>query len=238
VFMKDKTGTCEFTRARMHMPLYPLPVLDDISTELPPQSKSQARPRPAQMYGATSLVTSIDEAEERGDALLAEFQRMEKRGELRGLYKLLSDHPELVGNDEVRDVLLRWGQALRFRSGPGRPRRSFGFHSLVIMGLVEELVGRGRAKNIERAFAQLAEMNLAASYDTAKRAYYSAKSDPRFRAILIKTRSPQDDEMAEHFVERLRRIEWIESGASTSRTLSTPSGTGSPPAGCKERRKA
>ena len=208
-FMKDKTGTYELTRARVHMPLCPMPVLDDISKRPPPQSESKAQPQPAQMYGAASLVTSIDEAEQRGDVLLAEFQRMEKSGNPQALYKFLNDHPELVGNDEVRDVLLRWGRARRFRSGPGRPRGGSELHCLLVLGLVEELVGRGRAKNPEKAFRQLVEMKLATSYEAVRWAYYSAKSDPRFRAILIKTRSPRDDDMAEHFVERLRRVEWL-----------------------------
>lgn len=224
--MKDKTGTYELTRARVHMPLYPMPVLNDISKQPLSQSDSQAQPKPAQMYGATSNVSSIDEAEQRGDTLLAEFQRMERRRDLQALCKLLRDHPELVGNDEVRDTLLRWGPALRFRSGPGRPRSSFGFHSLVTMGLVEELVGRGRAKNRERAFAQLAEMNLATSYDAAKRAYYSAKSDSRFQAILIKTRSPQEDEIVEGFAERLHRSEMLRAGKPITRPIPTPWGAG------------
>lgn len=224
--MKDKTGAYELTRATVHVPCYPKPLLDDLPKEPLPLSQARARLKQGRTYGAASLVTNIDQAEQRGDKLFAKFEKVEKSGNLQDLFKLLHDHPELVLNDEVRDTLLRRGQARRFTPGPGRPRGSFELHPLVVMGLVEELVGRARAKNLEEAFLQLTEMKLSTSYEAAKQAYYSAKNDLRFRAILIKTRSPRDDDMAEHFAERLRRVEKLEPGKSITRPIRTAWGDG------------
>jgi hypothetical protein len=55
----------------------------------------------------------------------------------------------------------------------------------VVVGLVQHLIGEGRAENPEQAFGVLDELGLI-PYESAKDSFYRASGDSRFQAILVK----------------------------------------------------
>src|SRR5262249_34860140 len=69
---------------------------------------------------------------------------------------------------------------------PGRPRFRYARHPLFVVGLVQVLIEERRARNPEHAFHLLAELGLGLSYDMAKRAYYQARGEARFRPLVLR----------------------------------------------------
>lgn len=137
-----------------------------------------------QISGVRSLKTSAKQALILTDRLLKPVRRQLKNGKCQELCKLLETRPEFSAHPWVREEFLKWISTGRSFTKRGRRIGSFEVHPLIVAALVDELIARRSAPNRERAFVWLAN-NDWLEYETAKKQYYQAIGEDRFRAALI-----------------------------------------------------
>lgn len=161
--------------------------------------------RTAQMIdirGIRTHTTCVDEAERLSRVVLRDLERAIRCGDRTYVAKALQDRPELILVRSIRSTLSRWISNGSLRPPRGRPRGSAAWCPPVVAGLVDHLVSTGGARNRENAFASLSVLGL--SYDSAKRLYWQASREQRFRPLLL-----LDEELARPVEDRDRR--WMAS---------------------------
>ena len=206
---KSKSDTYTATPASLFLPMSPQP------TEL---KRPRDKDAPLTYREAKSQVTSIDEANNRTQDMLRECKRRFANNDPTGIATLLEDHPDLMDDPWVRDTYYKLVRAGRLRRPRGRRRGTFTVHPLVLLGLVEVAIKSGEVANPEKAFDLLDKCGWC-PYETAKKLYYQAKNEPRFKAVFVpqtdKTRPASDAEIA-----GLTKVEVLRSGSTVRRTIS------------------
>lgn len=173
--------------------------------------------------GISTLPTSIDEANERSQAMLRHVRNRIRHGDHQALVNLLDDHPEFSAHAWVRQELIKWRRSGRSFRKRGRTRGSVTFHPIVIAGVVSELKKRDLTDTNERAFEWLAR-TWPISYDTARSKYYQARREERFKAVLIEDPISATLRSAEEIEETVDEAELLEPGKEIKRTVETPGG--------------
>jgi hypothetical protein len=171
--------------------------------------------------GATSGPTSVSRAEVHTEALVVEILRCAKVGNGTRLFTIVRDYPDIVMEPRVSDTLLSWMKKSRYRRGRGRPSAVYTFHPLLIYGLVNRLLATNVVENKEQAFTWLQEHEGPERF-TARRLYYEACTDPRFRGLLLKY--PESSRVAgDNEIEKRRpNAEVLRPGQEIVRTLTGP----------------
>jgi hypothetical protein len=152
----------------------------------PPRDDSYRQVENLPLGALTSGTVDLLRAEGQAQELLRRCQDHLRKGQRWAILHLLEVNIEFITVRWVRESLgrlLESGLSLR---RPGRPRFRYARHPLFVVGLVQVLIEQRRAKNPERAFQLLAELGLGLSYDMAKRAYYQAQREARFRPIVLR----------------------------------------------------
>lgn len=134
--------------------------------------------------GIRTLKISVKQALHLTEAMLKPVRQQLKKGHHQDLVKLLDNRPEFSAHPWVREELVKWIRTGRTFRKRGRKMGSFKRHPLVIAAVVDELINRQCVSSKDAAFAWLDEHEWL-GYETAKKQYYQAIGEDRFRAVLI-----------------------------------------------------
>lgn len=174
--------------------------------------------------GVRTLETSAKQALRLADALLKPVRRQLKNGRCQELLRLLETRQEFSAHPWVREEVRKWARTGRSFNKRGRRIGTFKRHPLIVAAAVDELITRQWASNRERAFVWLADNNWL-DYDAAKKRYYQAIGEERFRAVLLQNSiwsTPRPKLKARRLI---RRADQLHAGQSITRTLfESPSG--------------
>lgn len=135
--------------------------------------------------GISTHSTSVERASNLADDLLRPVRLDLKRGRCRELLKLLERRPEFEAHPGVREQMYKYQRTGRSFTKRGRSIGSFKTHPLNVRAAVDSLISQGTVANREQAFAWLAGKGWS-KYETAKKQYYLAARDDRFRAVLVR----------------------------------------------------
>ena len=219
----NKPETYEAIRTRMVFPVVPIPA----EGELPARSARGKGPRSVNLkqlpiQGLSTLPGSVGKAERQADALLKHGRQRVRRGDTTAIIDLLEANPAFILDAWVREKLLQFWRSGRLRRKHRRPRGRFLAHPLVVVGLVEECLARGLAKNRYKAFAKVAEWVAFLSRDRVKQLFYQAWREERFRAILLKFPEFAQPVTVEEMTGRLRNAESLRPGSKITQTMKHP----------------
>lgn len=184
----NKSKAYEATPSSLYLPCIPTFDGDGLTGFQTSRAKSRENLKNAPLHGFRTLTTSLDESRARCEALLKECQRLFQRRRLPELYRKVNDFPELALDIRVRELIRQASQYPRYTRGRGRPINSHECHPLLMVGLIDDFCKMGMT--IEQACAKLQEWNIA-NADTARRDYYRALEEPRFRGLWTQTGEPQ-----------------------------------------------
>jgi hypothetical protein len=204
------TRTYKRTRARIIVPLIPRFAADTFPKE-PPEKEGYRLPAELSLTGASGPPTCLREAQQEGEELLRRCRERVRRGERAAIWELLEINPAFIANAWVREQTTRFLEGGLSTGRRGRRPGTFKVHPLVIVGLVQQLIESGRARNPERAFVELDEFGLV-SYDSAKDAYYRALRDSRYRPVLVELPGFAEVISEEQHEAALRRGRRLQSG--------------------------
>ena len=218
-----KPETYEAIRTRMVFPGVPIPAEGELSS----RSARGKGPRSVNLkelpiQGVSTLPGSVGEAERQADALLKHCRQCVRGGNTTAIIDLLEANPAFILDAWVREKLVQFARAGRLRRKRGRPRGRFLAHPLVVVGLVEECLARGLAKNRYKAFAKVAEWVAFLSRDRVKQLFYQAWREERFRAILLKFPEFAQPVTVEEMTGRLRNAESLRPGSKITQTMKHP----------------
>lgn len=162
-----------------------IPVPRDGTVPTTPSEVEEYRwPEDMALGAIMSGPVQAERAQREGEALLRWCRDRLRRGDRAALLKLLDINPAFIATRWVREELgrlVRGGLPLRRR---GRPTGRHTLHPLALVGLVHYFIDTGLAENPEQAFGKCEEFGVL-PYDSAKRYYYQARRDSRFRPILL-----------------------------------------------------
>ena len=170
------------------------------------------------IVGFRTLETSANRALRLADEMLKPVRQDLRNGRCKELLKLRETRPEFNDHPWVREEVRKWARTGRSFNKRGRRIGTFKRHPLIVAAAVDELITRQSASNRERAFVWLAD-NDWLDYDAAKKRYYQAIGEERFRAVLILGSiwsTPKPRLKAER---QILRTEQLQRGQSVSRTL-------------------
>ena len=174
----------------------------------------------APTQGISTLPTNVQWASDRRRWLIAECERRIKARKLPALYRIIEANPELALDHSIRSAVQKLSKTARFRSGPGRKAHSHNRHPLLMVGLVSDLIQAGKVNNPEQAFYVLQDLNIS-TYEAARRQYYRALADPRFRGLLIELEQAQS-QSAEEAESAMQAGEWLRPGGQIRRSVYMP----------------
>ncbi len=217
----DKPKTYEAVPFKMVLSGIPIPA----EGVLPSHGKGSVNLKKLSIQGITTPVSSVGEAERYSDEQLRHCRYRVRCGNPDALLDLLKANPAFILDSWVREKFARLAQAGRLRPGRGRPAEQFTAHPLIVAGLVKACVTHGFAKNVDGAFAQVAEWTGFLSRGRVKALYYQAYREERFRAILIQypelARPATAEEVSEE-VSELHHAETLRPGGRITRTVQDP----------------
>ena len=170
------------------------------------------------IVGLRTLETSAKRALRLADEMLRPVRQDLRDGRCKELLKLLETRPEFNDHPWVREEVRKWARTGRSFTKRGRTIGSFEMHPLNVVAAVDDLVSRKTVANREQAFAWLAD-NGWREYETAKKQYYQAIGEERFRAVLIQDSiwsTPRPRLKASRLIRAAHRIR---SGQSATRSL-------------------
>ncbi len=174
--------------------------------------------------GVTTLETSAKQALRLADAMLRPVRQDLRNRRCRELLKLLETRPEFSAHPWVREEVLNWIGTGRSFTKRGRRIGTFKRHPLTVAAAVDEVITRQWASNRERAFVWLAD-NDWLDYDAAKKRYYQAIGEERFRAVLLQNSIWSTVKPRLKARRLIRRADQLHAGQSITRTLfESPSG--------------
>ena len=174
--------------------------------------------------GVTTLETSAMRALHLADAMLKPVRQDLRNRRCQELLKLLETRPEFSAHPWVREEVLNWIGTGRSFNKRGRRIGTFKWHPLIVAAAVDELITRQWASNRERAFVWLAD-NDWLDYDAAKKRYYQAIGEERFRAVLLQNSIWSTAKPRLKARRLIRRADQLHAGQSITRTLfESPSG--------------
>lgn len=204
---KDETVTCEI--APCQVVAYGVPRLNP--------AVNQVGPKEVEISGFTTLDTSAADSQRRADGMLKAVFRQLKKGDHQALVNLLDEHPQFIAVPRIQFELAKWIRSGRSYRKPGRPRKGAFRHPLVVAGIVDELISRKFMKKGE-AFEWVAD-HLCIDASTARDHYYNARSQARFKPLLMQTGPQTTIDVDESFRRVLETAELLECGKPVMRTL-------------------
>ncbi len=206
--IEDKTAAYDITPCRLVA--YGVPTLNP--------AVHKVSPKEIEISGFTTLETSVEEAQRRSDGMLkAVFQQL-KKGNHQELVNLLDEHPQFIAVPRIRYELAKWVASGRSYRQPGRPRKGALRHPLIVAGIVDELMSGDLQMNKGEAFACVADW-LCISASTARDYYYDARSQERFKPILMRTGPRITTPIEANLGQAIETAELLECGKKVRRTL-------------------
>jgi hypothetical protein len=134
--------------------------------------------------GLRTEATTLHSASGQAAEMLADCRRRVSRHEYHALIELLDANPAFIADRWVHETLLDLIRRKLLARRRGRIEGKRRFHPLVVVGLVEHLIAHGHAATPEKAFVELANLEVL-MYETAKDLYYRGRRQDRFRPILL-----------------------------------------------------
>ena len=171
-----------------------------------------------EISGIDTLETTVEGAQCRSDHLLAFVFQQLKQGDHQPLVNLLDEHPEFVANQQIRIELKKWVSTRRSYRKPGRPRKGALRHPLIIAGIVDGLTTRALRMSKGSAFECVADW-LCISASTARDNYYLARSQERFKPLLMQTGPNLTAPIETEIGRAIEQSELLESGKEVRRIL-------------------
>jgi hypothetical protein len=162
----------------------PVPRAGSVPTS-PPEVEGYCWPEEIVLGAIHSGTVQAARAERDAEALLRWCRDRVRRGDRTALLDLLDLNPAFIADRWVREEVGRLMEGGLLARRRGRPKGRCLRHPLAVMGLIQYLIEMGHAANPEQAFGQCEALGIL-PYDTAKRCYYEARGDRRFRPILLK----------------------------------------------------
>ena len=211
--MSDKAQSAkryEVVPASLVCPQVPRLATDSLAKDLTAAGSGQSGVQMLREVGWKTLVTNIQEADQRTRALIVECQRRIGAREPWALVELLDQYPGLVEHEWVRSAMAELIRAGEFKRRQGRPHARYNIHPLVVVAMVEGLIRAGEVARPEKAFFALEGYGVL-SYNEAKRLYHQGRRDERFQPMLLAFESERR-EVSEDELQRL------EAGAVRQRT--------------------
>ena len=205
---------------RMVFPSAPIPSADNLINELAAASSDD----PLQEFsviGAKSFDGNVEDAWARTRQLLRECRDKVAQGNPWALLDLLDIYPELVAEIWVCETLVTLILEGRLKRRRGRPFSSYEVHPLVVVGIIDTLISIGEAAYLEKAFYTLAAYDFL-SYSEAKRHYYAARRDDRFKPIIMRLEGQVKLISAKEMDRELAGAEVLRPGGKISRTVEDP----------------
>ena len=176
------------------------------------------------IVGFRTLETSAERALLLADEMLRPVRQDLRNGRCKELLKLRETRPEFNDHPWVREEVREWARTGRSFTKRGRRIGTFKPHPLIVAAAVDELITRQWASNRERAFVWLAD-NDWLDYDAAKKRYYQAIGEERFRAVLLQNSIWSTAKPRLKARRLIRRADQLHAGQSITRTLfESPSG--------------
>jgi len=174
---------------------------DALGADLTAAGSGQSGVQALREVGWRTLVTNIQEADQRTRALITECCRRIEAKEPWALVELLDQYPGLVEHEWVRMAMAELIRAGEFKRRRGRPHARYNMHPLVVVAMVEALTRTGEVAYGEKAFFALEGYGVL-SYHEAKRLYHHGRRDERFKPILL-TFESERREVSEDELQRL-----------------------------------
>ena len=211
--------------ARISIPLAPRFAHNAIPKERSTEREKFCLPEELQVAGAFALPSCVAKAQHLAQELLRECHSRVRRGDRAAISDLLAMNTAFIADRWVCKTALRLLEGGLSGRKRGRPHSTFKAHPLLVYGLVTHLIEMGRAENPEQAFRQLEELYFL-SHDSAKRSFYQARSEKRFRPVLIEHGEPVESS-PEEYEAGLRRGRILERGDEVSLDPKEVAGLGS-----------
>lgn len=162
-----------------------IPVPRDGTVPTTPPDPDECRwPEGMALGGIVTGTVQAERAQREAEVLLRRCRARLRRGDRAALFELLDTNPAFIWVRWVREALGRLAAGGLLSRRRGRPKGRYTLHPLAVVGVVHYFIETGRARNPEQAFARLEEFGVL-PYDSAKRYYYQARRDSRFRPILL-----------------------------------------------------
>ncbi len=177
-----------------------------------------------EMSGFVTLVTTVEEAQRRSEGLLKVVYQQLKKGDHQPLVNLLDEHPQFIGIPRIRIALTKWIGTKRSYRKPGRPRKGSLRHPLVIAGIVDSLMSGSSSMSKGDAFECVADW-LCISASTARDNYYNARSQERFKPLLMQYDPEITTPIEANFGRVIEAAELLECGKKVRRTLANTAGS-------------
>ena len=213
--IEDKTAAYDITPCRLVA--YGVPTLDP--------AVHRVDPKEVEISGLTTIETSVEEAQRRSDGMLRAVLQQLKKGNHQALVNLLDEHPQFIAEPRIRYELAKWISTGRSYRQPGRPRKGELRHPLIVAGIVDDLMSRDLHMNMGDAFECVADW-LCISASTARDYYYDARSQERFKPILMRTGPRMTAPIEANLGQAIETAELLECGKEVKRTLAnTAEGT-------------
>jgi len=211
--IKDKTEIYEVTPCQLIAG--GMPILNPIPNRIDAKE--------IEISGLVTLVTTVEEAQRRSEGLLKVVYQQLKKGDHQPLVNLLDEHPQFIGIPRIRIAFAKWIGTKRSYRKPGRPRKGCLRHPLVIAGIVDSLMAGSSSMSKGDAFECVADW-LCISASTARDNYYNARSQERFKPLLMQYDSETTTPIEANFGQVIEAAELLESGTVVRRTLANTTG--------------
>jgi len=205
----------EVTPIRMVLPAVP-------TLEAKPHPLSEVRDEQViHITGATTLSTTLSDAQREAQAMLAETRARVEGGHPEAILELLDANAAFIAVRWVRETLWKLSNEGRLRRRRGRVTGKHRYSPLVVVALVNHLILMGDAANPEQAFGMLEQTKIL-KYGTAKDLYYRAVREDRFKPILLKFEELASCISEDALRALLDRAEVLEAGKTITRKFSDP----------------
>ncbi len=205
---------------RMVFPSAPIPSAGTLINELAAAS-SNDHLQELSVVGAKSFDGNVEVALARTHQLIREYRDKVAGGDPWALLDLLDVYPDLIADVWVLETLLNQIRDGKLKRRRGRPFSRHKIHPLVVVGIVDALVSTGEAASLEKAFYTLVAYKFL-SYHEAKRRYYAARRDDRFKPIIMQLEDQVKLISEKEMTRELADAEVLRPGQAIIRTVDDP----------------
>ena len=197
---------------------------------LPAVPTLEAKPRPLSgvrdvevihITGATTISTTLSDAQREAQAMLAETRTRVERGYPEAILELLDANAAFIAVRWVRETLWKLSHEGRLRRRRGRVTGRHRYSPLVVVALVNHLIQMGDAANAEQAFGVLEQVEIL-KYGTAKDLYYRGVREDCCKPILLEFEELASCVSEDAFRSLLNPAERLEAGKTITRKFSDP----------------
>lgn len=217
---QDNTDRYEAIPFQMMIPAAPLPSKGVLSSKLHGMG-SLREDLPAQSI--ITAPTSIREAQRHSEEMLRHCRhRVMHCHDLMAVYELIEIHPFFLQHPWVREQLERFKK--RHMKKRGRRLDSFTVSPIVVYGLVRACMDYGFSPDVPSAYKWLSEWFNCLTADSIRVLYNQAKTDDRYRPLLLEFSEHKEILSAEEVSNRLSHVETLQPGGSITRTATSGEG--------------